>query len=69
MALTKVQSAMIGGGSSTAFAPSTPLYENTTTVTASYTITTGSNAFSVGPVTVQSGVTLTVPAGQRWLVM
>ena len=69
MALTKVQSAMIGGGSGTAFTPSTPLYENTLSVTSSYTLTTGNNAFSVGPITIASGVAVTIPSGQRWLIM
>jgi hypothetical protein len=37
--------------------------------TVSYTIAAGENGFSVGPVTVASGVTITVSAGQRWLVL
>jgi hypothetical protein len=43
--------------------------ENSTTVTANYTQSTGNNALSVGPVSVASGVTYTVPSGQRWLVL
>ncbi len=35
----------------------------------SYTIATGENGLSVGPVTVNSGVTITVSSGQRWLVL
>jgi hypothetical protein len=42
---------------------------NATTATESYTIETGTNAQSVGPVTVASGVTITVSSGQRWLVV
>jgi hypothetical protein len=41
---------------------------NSTTVSASYTIASGYNAFSVGPVTVASGQSVTVSSGQRWLV-
>ena len=41
---------------------------NATTVSASYTIGTGFNAMSVGPVTVASGQSVTVSSGQRWLV-
>jgi hypothetical protein len=41
---------------------------NATTVSASYTIASGYNAFSVGPVTVASGQSVTVSSGQRWLV-
>jgi hypothetical protein len=43
--------------------------ENSTTVTSNYTQSTGNNALSVGPVSVASGVTYTVPSGQRWLVL
>lgn len=43
--------------------------ENSTTVSTSYTQSTGNNAFSVGPITIASGVTYTVPSGQRWLVL
>ena len=45
------------------------LLVNTTNATVSYTVPTGSNAFSVGPVTVDSGVTVTVSSGQRWVVI
>jgi hypothetical protein len=41
---------------------------NASTVTASGTIATGQNGFSVGPLTVASGVTITVTSGQRWVV-
>lgn len=42
---------------------------NATTATENYTIETGTNAQSVGPMTVASGVTITVSSGQRWLVV
>ena len=42
---------------------------NGTTVSANYTIATGTNGQSVGPITVNSGVTVTVASGQRWLVV
>lgn len=45
------------------------MYENSKTVTANYTLTTNKNAFSVGPITIASGVTVTVPSGQRWVVL
>ena len=70
MSLTKVQSAMIGGGtSSVAFEPSVPIYLNTQTVSTSYTIPTGSSAMSVGPITIASGVTVTIPSGSRWAIL
>ena len=49
-------------------AASNGLVLNATTVAASYTIGTGYNAMSVGPVTVASGQSVTVSSGQRWLV-
>jgi len=42
---------------------------NKTNATVSYTIASGENGLSVGPVTVASGVTITVSSGQRWLVL
>jgi hypothetical protein len=42
---------------------------NSTAVSSNYTVATGSNAFSVGPITVNSGVTVTVSSGQRWVVI
>jgi hypothetical protein len=44
-------------------------YENSTTVSSDYTITSGKNAVSAGPVTIASGVTVTVPTGSRWAVV
>jgi hypothetical protein len=42
---------------------------NSATVTANYTIPSGSNAMSAGPVTVNSGVTVTVSSGSIWTVV
>jgi hypothetical protein len=42
---------------------------NATTVSTSYTIAAGYNAFSVGPIALGSGVSVTVTSGQRWLVL
>jgi len=42
---------------------------NNATVSASYTIPTGDNAMSVGPITVSSGQSVTVPSGQRWVIL
>lgn len=42
---------------------------NSTTVATSYTIASGNNGFSVGPITVASGQAVTVSSGQRWLVL
>lgn len=42
---------------------------NGKTVTANYTIPTNYNAGSFGPITVNSGVTVTVPSGSVWTVV
>jgi hypothetical protein len=51
-----------GGGSSG------PVLESYQTISSNYSVTAGSNAFSVGPVTVATGVAVTVPTGQVWLI-
>lgn len=45
------------------------IWENTNTIASNYTISTNTNAMSVGNVTVNSGVTVTVPSGSRWVVV
>ena len=42
---------------------------NSSTVSSSYTIATGFNATSCGPITVSGGVVVTISAGQRWAVI
>ena len=42
---------------------------NANTVATSYTIAAGYNASSVGPITVNGGVVVTITAGQRWVVL
>jgi hypothetical protein len=39
------------------------------TISASYSIPSGSNAMSVGPVSVATGQTITVPTGNRWVII
>jgi hypothetical protein len=46
-----------------------PFFENTNSITSSYTITSGHNAMAAGPITVEDGVTITVPDGSRWVVV
>lgn len=42
---------------------------NSTTIAESYTIGAGTNAMSVGPITVASGQSVTVSSGQKWVVL
>jgi hypothetical protein len=46
-----------------------PITQNLTTVSTNQTIASGSNGFSVGPMTIASGVSVTVAAGQRWVII
>jgi len=52
-----------GGGSDQVF------NENSTTITTSYTLSTGKSAMSVGPITINNGATVTVPSTARWVVL
>ena len=45
------------------------IFENSLVITENYTLTTGKNGFSVGPITIDSGVTVTIPVDQRWVVL
>lgn len=42
---------------------------NNKVIATTYTLPTGYNASSVGPVTINSGVVITVPSTQRWVVL
>jgi hypothetical protein len=42
---------------------------NQATATSNYTISTGTNGFSVGPITTANGVSVTVSGGQKWVVV
>jgi hypothetical protein len=45
------------------------IFENSLTISSNYTLTTSKNGLSVGPVTINSGVSVTVPSGQRWVIL
>ena len=45
------------------------LYENAAIIAANYTIGTGNNAVSAGPITINSGIVVTVPSGSTWVVV
>lgn len=45
------------------------IHLNNDTASVSYTIATGTNGFSVGPITIAGGVTITVASGQKWTVI
>lgn len=51
-----------GGGSST-------ILENLQTISSNYTVTNGYNGLSVGEVTVNQGIEVTVGTGEKWMVL
>ena len=58
----------VGGGATGGGADSV-FYENGMNVTTSYTLSPNTNAMSTGPITIDSGVAVTVPSGQRWVIL
>ncbi len=55
----------IGGGASAGGA----IYENSQSITADYTLTANTNGMSAGPITIDSGVTVTIPSGSTWVIV
>lgn len=52
-----------GGGSDAVF------HENDQAVTTNYTLSSGKNAMTAGPCTINSGVTVTIPSGASWVIV
>lgn len=57
------------GGGATGGGGDQVFVENGVTVTANYTLSTNKNAESVGPISINSGVTVQIPSGQRWVIL
>jgi hypothetical protein len=60
---TQIGGGATGGGNDQIFV------ENGQTVTATYALPVGKNASSVGPITINSGVSVTVPSASRWVIL
>jgi hypothetical protein len=58
-----------GGGGGSGASAGGAVYENTQSINQNYTMTTSKNGLSVGPITVASGVTVTIPSGSRYVVL
>jgi hypothetical protein len=58
-----IGSGATGGGSDQVF------QENQLIVTTNYTLSTGKSAMSVGPITINAGVVVTVPSGYSWAIL
>ena len=56
-------------GGATGAGGDTVFQENQLIVTTSYTLSTGKSAMSVGPITINASVAVTVPSGYRWVVL
>jgi hypothetical protein len=71
MPLTKPQAPILGtdvlGTVSVNFG--VPIVENSQIISSSYSITTGSNATSAGPISIAVGATLTIPTGSVWTIV
>jgi hypothetical protein len=59
----------VGSGVATGGGADEIFIENEQTVTANYSIPSLKNALSTGPISVNSGITVTVPTGSRWVVI
>ena len=57
------------GGGATGGGADTVFLENSNAVTTNYELTANKNAVSAGPITINSGVTVTVPSGQSWVIV
>ena len=60
--------ASVGGGATGGGADQI-FIENGQTVTVNYTVPSGRNAMSTGPISVNSGVTVTVSSGSNWVIL
>lgn len=63
------QSESTGEATAPEFRASNGIFVNSQTVSTNYSIPSGSNGVSAGPVTISSGVTVTVPSGSTWVVV
>ena len=59
----------VGGGGATGGGSDAVFMENDKAVTTSYTITANKNALTAGPITINAGVTVTIPTGSVWTVV
>jgi hypothetical protein len=60
---TQIGGGATGGGNDQVFV------QNGVVVSVTYTFPTGKNASSVGPITINSGVSVTIPSTQRWVIL
>jgi len=44
------------------------LYEMANTISSNYSITSGNNALTAGPITINTGISVTIPTGSTWVI-
>jgi hypothetical protein len=44
------------------------LYEMSNTISSNYSITSGNNALTAGPITINSGISVTIPSSSTWVI-
>ena len=54
----------VGGGNTT----DKGLYEHAHTISVNYAMTSGNNAITAGPITINSGISVTVETGSTWVI-
>ena len=69
-ALTVLGGIGVGGSVfATQIVGSAGFLSNSNTVVGNYTLATGTNAMSAGPIVLTTGSTITIPTGQRWTII
>ena len=58
-----------GGGGAVGTGTDKVFYENDISVAQNYTITSGKNAMSAGPIAINAGIAVTVPSGSAWTIV
>ena len=58
-----------GGGGAVGTGTDKVFYENDISVVQNYTISSGKNAMSAGPITLAGSVVVTIPSGSTWTVV
>ena len=60
---------LTGGGGATGGGADQVFFQNSQNVTTSYSIPSGKNAMTAGPITIDAGVTVTIPTGSVWSII
>jgi len=67
--VTAVTTATVAGGQYFGSASSKAIAYNEDSIAENITTTSGKNCLSVGPITINSGYSVTIASGQRWVVL